>query len=124
MNLDEYFSWISDLIRTSPILHSPQITFERRGPFLGFIRGDVILFDESHFHFREFINTQNGIERYTYVYQYQRADGTLIFRYDNTPHYPGLPKAPDHKHTISAGVVPSNAPSLADVLDEIDRLIT
>ncbi len=57
---------------------------------------------------------------YVYSFHYQRADSTLIFRYDNSPHFPNLPTFPAHKHTPD-GVIPSAAPDLADVLREIDE---
>ncbi len=62
------------------------------------------------------------IVRDEYVFHYQRADNTLIFRYDNSPHFPNLPTFPAHKHTPD-GVIPSAAPDLADVLREIDRFL-
>ena len=33
-----------------------------------------------------------------YAYHYMSSDGTLIFRYDNSEHYRGLPYFPHHKH--------------------------
>jgi len=54
------------------------------------------------------------VERYTsikarYAYHYQRADGTLVFRYDNVPHHPEIVTFPHHKHvreTITAARPP------------------
>ncbi|MBI4316566.1 MAG: hypothetical protein HY679_11575 [Chloroflexi bacterium] len=68
------------------------------------------------------IAERQGIRRINYSFHYQRADGTLIFRYDNSPHYPNLPTFPDHKHEGDA-VREAKALDLADVLREIDALI-
>jgi len=65
---------------------------------------------------------QREIERVEYAFHYQRADGTLIFRYDNSPHYPNLPTFPAHKHTPD-GVIAAEAPDLAAVLREIDAIL-
>ena len=65
---------------------------------------------------------QREVERIEYAFHYQRADGTLIFRYDNSPHYPNLPTFPNHKHTPD-GVIATEPPDLADVLREIDALL-
>lgn len=58
-----------------------------------------------------------------YSYHYQRADASLIFRYDDTPHYPELPDFPHHKHLskdkVAAVTLP---PDLAAVLNEIEYL--
>jgi hypothetical protein len=54
------------------------------------------------------------------------SSGALIFRYDNTGHHKklGLPTYPHHKHEGSEeNVIASSAPTLADVLQEIELLV-
>jgi hypothetical protein len=59
-----------------------------------------------------------------YAYHYQRPDGALVFRYDNTPHFPTLPTFPYHKHEGNeANVVAASPPDLAAILSEIQSLI-
>ena len=60
-----------------------------------------------------------AIVKVRYIYHYQQADGTLIFRYDNAPHYPDLPGFPEHKHEGSH-VLSASAPDLSQVLKEVD----
>jgi hypothetical protein len=62
------------------------------------------------------------IVKVRYSYHYQRADGTLIVRYDNAPHHPELPGFPNHKHT-PAGIEPAKPPDLGEVLKEIDTYL-
>ncbi|HHJ06666.1 MAG TPA: hypothetical protein ENK24_04125 [Anaerolineae bacterium] len=67
------------------------------------------------------------IERYIlvkprYVYHYQQADGSLVFRYDNAPHHPEIETYPHHKH-IGAQVVAALPPDLSEVLREIDGIL-
>ena len=52
-----------------------------------------------------------------------QANGKLIFRYDDSDHYPNLPGAPHHKHLGEKDVIAADAPNLAGVLKEIDGLI-
>jgi len=52
-----------------------------------------------------------------YNYHYQHADSTLVFRYDNAPHYPDLPGFPEHKHD-GEQVLSAPAPDLSQVLRE------
>ena len=52
-----------------------------------------------------------------YRYHLQRASNELVFRYDNTPHFPDLPSFPHHKHLQNA-VVASSKPDLLDILQE------
>lgn len=57
-----------------------------------------------------------------YAYHYQRADGTLVFRYDNVPHHPEIKTHPHHKH-LDDSVVSTQPPDLGEVLREIDAVL-
>ena len=52
-------------------------------------------------------------------YRYHCQDGSnrLVFRYDCTPHHPGIPGFPHHKHTPAA-VLPSAQPDIEQVVAE------
>jgi len=55
-----------------------------------------------------------------YAYHYQTPDGIMIFRYDNTPHFPNLATFPHHKHEGSeSNVIASVAKDISAVLNEI-----
>ncbi|MFZ3017307.1 MAG: DUF6516 family protein [Gallionella sp.] len=45
-----------------------------------------------------------------YCYHLQRANSELVFRYDNTPHFPDLPSFPNHKQ--AAWEIPQKLNSL------------
>ncbi len=53
-----------------------------------------------------------------YAYHYQNAQTQLIFRYDNTRHFPDLATFPHHKH-LPAQVIPSEEMDLERVIQEI-----
>ena len=112
------------MLAASLVIKSQSVVFDKRSPSEGYIRGDVNFTDDSLLHFREFVTTQPETQRLSYTYHYQRADGALVFRYDDSPHYPDLPNAPHHKHDgDETNVVPSSAPDLAVVLKEIESHI-
>jgi len=109
--IEDYFRQIATLIATVSIVHSSSITYNKRSTSIGFIRGDIYFLDGSQLHLREFVNVEHSTERYMYAYYYQRLDGTLVFRYDSTPHFPALPTFPHHKHEASeANVVAASPP--------------
>ena len=58
-----------------------------------------------------------GLGTLGYRYHFQRADDELVFRYDNTPHFPDLSSFPHHKHLRDA-VIAASKPDLRDVLKE------
>ena len=122
--IESYFRQIDELIARTPIVSASSITYDKRSPHIGFIRASLYFVDGTVLHFREFVNVQQGSERYMYVYQYQRADGTLVFRYDNTPHFPDLSSFPHHKHHGSeVNVMTATPPDLGSVLAEIYSLM-
>ena len=126
MLIDAYFRQIGDLIEACPIVQSSNVTYDKRARHEGYIRGELFFVDGSMLHVREFVDTQDKIDRLTYVYQYMDASQALVFRYDNTGHHKklNLPTYPHHKHAGSEHVVvASSAPSLAEVLDEIMMLV-
>ncbi|MGQ9627008.1 MAG: toxin TumE [Anaerolineae bacterium] len=88
----------------------------RSGGQLRFYDGSLLVFDEKAQEVR------GEIEKVEYRYHYQRADGTLIFRYDSAAHHPELSTFPHHKH-IGDRVEPAAPPDLSDVLREIDAIL-
>jgi len=123
--IDVYFQTIHDTIEASRAVHSSSVTYDKRTSYVGFIKGTILLLDGSTLHFREFVDVETAIERYTYAYQYQRGDD-LVFRYDNTEHHRKLklPTFPHHKHDGSeTSVIAARAPALAAVLEEVEILL-
>jgi hypothetical protein len=96
--IEVYFQEISVVISKTAGVQSSCLTYDKRSSYIGFIRGSICFYDGSVLHLREFVNVQYGIERYMYAYHYQKPDGIMIFRYDNTPHFPNLATFPHHKH--------------------------
>jgi len=62
------------------------------------IEGRLRFYDESLLAFDEVILVSDKqIVKLRYAYHYQKADGKLVFRYDNAPHHPTIPTYPHHK---------------------------
>ena len=102
------------------------VTYDKRGTYEGFIRGEIYFVDGSILHLREFVDAEAVPERLTYVYQYMTSSQQLVFRYDNTGHHRklNLSTYPHHKHRGAEGdVVISTAPDLTQVLSEIEDLV-
>lgn len=53
-----------------------------------------------------------------YRYHCQVEKNRLRFRYDSTPHFPGLPTFPHHKHLPDDNVIACDKPSILQVLRE------
>ena len=90
--IEQYYQSLLDFLAACAIVQSFELGLDKRSSVLAFVRGDVYFTDDSRLHFRELVDTHQLPVRDMYAYHYQSADGGLLFRYDNTPHYPDLPK--------------------------------
>lgn len=118
----EYLEWVDKLLSDSPFVYEVKTQHEDRKE-VWFLRVKVYFIDNSLLHFRELFVGQERSFKKTYSYHYQRSDGTIVFRYDNAPHFPELPTAPHHKHIGENDVTASEPPDLQFVLKEIESLI-
>ena len=123
MNIYSYLARFEDTLRSrqDTILELLKLTVTTMGVLLqSRLRlndGSILVISEE----LEIID-QRQFHRQAYSYHYQKENGTLVFRYDNSPHYPKLASFPDHKHAENI-VVEASAPDLIEVLKEIDSLI-
>lgn len=116
-SLEKYFSAIEAAVSNLPAYaenYTEEILTAERANLrirLRFDNGSLLEINEA-------IVVDNGmLETLGYRYHLQRADGELIFRYDNTPHFPDLPEFPHHKHLRNT-VIGSRKPELLAVLQE------
>ena len=90
---------------------------------VGFIRGDIEFKDGSTLYYRELVDLRQPMRLVMYAYHYQRPDGRLAFRYDNTTHHISVSTFPHHKHIGESEVFAAQAPDLDKVIQEIETLI-
>ncbi|NIA31751.1 MAG: hypothetical protein GWP06_17810 [Actinobacteria bacterium] len=57
-----------------------------------------------------------------YRYHFQNERDDLVFRYDNTPHFPELASFPHHKH-LPAKVIEIKPPSICNVIEEAKKIL-
>jgi len=73
LSIDAYFRHMSEVIESCPVVESSNVTYDKRTRHEGFFRGELYFVDGSMLHVREFVDTEEGIDRLTYVYQYMDA---------------------------------------------------
>jgi hypothetical protein len=120
----EYLASIRERLIADPLVTSFAIRRERSTPSDGHMRAALTFGDGSGLEFSEYFQaTKTGqVVTVTYSYHWSDAEGRLIFRWDNTPHFPGLPGFPHHVHDGGAGeVLPAPPRSIFEVLEEIGR---
>jgi hypothetical protein len=67
------------------------------------------------------IGEENRITQLGYRYHFQDPKNNMVFRYDNTPHFPELDTYPHHKH-LPEEVIPSKQLSIREVIEEARSL--
>jgi len=60
---------------------------------------------------------EGALRHMGYRYHYQDSADQLVFRYDDTPHFPAIGTFPHHKHTPDA-VIAATRPSIIEVIAE------
>lgn len=122
--LHRYLSRLYDMVHSRGEIKVEHIQVKRRARLYGRIEGRLRFYDGSTLIFGENLELDENreINKVYYKYQYQRADGTLIFRYDNTPHHPDIVTYPDHLH-VGERIEATEPPDLGDVLRQIDELL-
>ena len=110
MRLRRYLERLRDTIYSRREIHVEYFRVEEvLSDRLGAIEGRLRFYDGSLLQLDETVIGRGVVLVKTdYAYHYQRADGTLVFRYDNAPHHPEVPTYPDHIHIGSAWRPPSH----------------
>jgi len=123
LKINRYLSRLYDTILSRSEIQIEAIHLERLAEDQGLIAADLRFFDGSLLSFDERVHVERGrVVKIKYRYHYQRADGTLVFRYDNVPHHPEVFTFPDHIH-IEGRVEATEPPDLSQVLRRIDGLL-
>jgi hypothetical protein len=81
-----------------------------------FQRGQMLEWNEA------VIGDEGRVIHLAYRYHFQDEGNKLVFRYDNTPHFPRLKAFPNHKH-LPDDVIPANRPSVLEVFDEVSEAL-
>jgi len=68
------------------------------------------------------IGEEGHVEHLAYRYHFQDKDNNLIFRYDNTPHFPELKTFPHHKH-LPDNVIDAKRTSISEVIKAVNEFL-
>jgi hypothetical protein len=125
VSIAEYLDAIKERLLTASIVASFEIARERITSVDGHVRARLVLVDGSQLEFSEYVQRSGGqIEVVTYSYHWADADGALIRRWDNAPHYPDLSGFPHHIHRGATGDVTPGLPmDIFVVLDEMTEAV-
>jgi hypothetical protein len=120
-NIAGYFEEIRALIKRLSRVEIERYEEHVLSSERGNLRIRARFFNNSLLEISEAIHGKQGTFIWlSYRYHYQNPDGSIIFRYDNTPHHPDVDTYPDHKHD-GESVLRAKRPSIEKVLAEIEE---
>jgi len=126
MSPAEYLDSVKERLLTDPIVAGFHIRRERVTVSDGHFRVRVSISDGTLLEFSEYVERtqEGGIQVPVYSYHWVNAEGDLIRRWDNTPHFPDLPGYPHHVHDGQSGAtLPGQPMDIAAILDHIQRVL-
>ena len=118
-NFLDYFEQIDTLLESYPDAYAEQYN----ATILSDQRANLKL--RLRFYFKYLLSISEAlvivddqITAIDYRYHFQDEQNNLIFRYDNTPHFPNLSSFPHHKH-LPSQVIASEQPNIAIALQDV-----
>ncbi len=121
MSINKYIQSIREAIERLDVYgfaESIDIREEIRAGKQAVIKIKVVLVDSSSLHIKKYVDYRYKMDIVSYAYQYQDANGGLIFRYDNAAHRPVL-GFQNHKHISNGNIVEAELPNISDIIDEV-----
>ncbi|WP_347275447.1 DUF6516 family protein [Candidatus Kuenenia sp.] len=85
-------------------------------------QGKTRFIDNSSLSIFHHVLNENGLLKFDYRFHYMDSENTMIFRYNNAPHYPEVKSFPHHKHTFSE-IEEYAMPNIRNILSEIHHHI-
>ena len=79
-----------------------------------FASGHLLELNES------IVEEKGALSHLAYRYHFQDGKNNLLFRYDNTPHFPRIATFPHHKHLPDRAVAVEQ-PSILEVIEEAKK---
>ena len=68
MRVEEYFSKIQSIINSSSLVQLSNVTYDKRGTYERFIKGELRYIDGSTLHVREYVDVEETTDRLMYAY--------------------------------------------------------
>ncbi len=117
--INSYFSNIENVLNNCGFIERIEISKQIINDTFGIFNGKVF-FHNGILDFLEVVRISEYNEpiKKKYKYHFRKNDDSIIFRYDNMPHYPHLSTFPHHKH-IKDKIIESKEPELILIIKEI-----
>jgi hypothetical protein len=116
LNARAYYQSLQQEITASPLVMSSSLSFTEIDLNECYIRGSLLLLNQSELHIAEYVVTEPPPHRLKYRYHLQDRDGRLLSRWDNAPHHRSVPTFPHHRHNADRDVEPAEPIDVSQIL--------
>jgi hypothetical protein len=124
VNARDYYRSVQVAISDAPHVIASDVSFDEIIVNECYIRGVLTLIGSFELHIAEYVTTEPDVQRSKYRYHLQKANGTLVARWDNVPHHRSVSTFPNHRHNASGSVHPSPPMDVFRILSAVIPLIT
>lgn len=123
--LEQWLSRVEAYLLAWPYSRQVVVDYAETGNGIAQYRCRVALLDGSLLQCVERARAEpDGLLIERYSFHWQRADGSLIRRWDNAPHHHEISSFPHHVHVgDESHVLPHDAVNIFQVLEAVDRLL-
>lgn len=107
------------LLQDSPAVKSFEIIDFKGGKNFYYLKIKAEISDSTSLFIREYFSKNE----HDYSFHWQKENGDLLMRWDNSPHHGGVRTFPHHKHLSDGQILESHEISVEKVLDFIKKAI-
>lgn len=121
--LRQYFDAIETCLIESPVITSYRVLGQEVTPADGKLRIKAETSNGGQAEFFVYVTEAAGnVQTLKYSFHWQDAQGQLIRRWDNAPHFPDLPNTPHHVHEADGTVSGlAHIPDFSLMIEEMER---
>lgn len=107
------------LLQDNPAVRSFDIIDFKSGRNFYYLKIKAEILNGTTLFIREYLSK----DEYNYSFHWQRENGDLLIRWDNSPHHDNIKTSPHHRHLSDGQVLESYEISVEKVLDFIKKTV-
>ncbi len=117
-----YYASVQKAILAAPLVIQMRISFDEISEEECYIKGEITFNGGYVLHIAEYVVTEPEFKRLKYRFHFQKSNGQMVVRWDNSPHHPEVESHPDHVH-IGKKVRATHPMDIPQALDAVSSFI-
>ncbi|PWB71111.1 MAG: hypothetical protein C3F07_15125 [Anaerolineales bacterium] len=118
MKSREYYAGVQKAILAAPHVIQTRISFDEISEEECYVKGEITFNNGYELYIAEYVVTEPEFKRLKYRFHFQKSNGQMVVRWDNSPHHPKIESHPDHVH-VGKKVRANHPMDISQVLDAV-----